>query len=250
MSDSVRNVVVAAAVVVVTLVAARLVDRAVVRRLRLTPEALTRYRVLRRGIVTTIVFVGVIGALMLIPEIRAAAGTVFASTAIIALVIGYAAQPTLANFIAGILIAFMQPLRIGDRVDASGASGVVEDIGLTYTRVRAVDGAHFYLPNSKLASDTIRNATLGSSEHLVRVSISVPTSTDLSWVMKMLAEEARKAPGTLPERRPAVSVTRVEPAAVELTVDAWTRGVVQALQSADAIRQTAYEKLSEREMRV
>jgi small conductance mechanosensitive channel len=250
MSDSVRNVVVAAAVVVVTLVAARLVDRAVVRRLRLTPEALTRYRVLRRGIVTTIVFVGVIGALMLIPEIRAAAGTVFASTAIIALVIGYAAQPTLANFIAGILIAFMQPLRIGDRVDASGASGVVEDIGLTYTRVRAVDGAHFYLPNSKLASDTIRNATLGSSEHLVRVSISVPTSTDLSWVMKMLAEEARKAPGTLPERRPAVSVTRVEPAAVELTVDAWTRGVVQALQSADAIRQAAYEKLSEREMRV
>jgi small conductance mechanosensitive channel len=250
MSDSVRNVVVAAAVVVVTLVAARLVDRAVVRRLRLTPEALTRYRVLRRGIVTTIVFVGVIGALMLIPEIRAAAGTVFASTAIIALVIGYAAQPTLANFIAGILIAFMQPLRIGDRVDASGASGVVEDIGLTYTRVRAVDGAHFYLPNSKLASDTIRNATLGSSEHLVRVSVSVPTSTDLSWVMKMLAEEARKAPGTLPERRPAVSVTRVEPAAVELTVDAWTRGVVQALQSADAIRQAAYEKLSEREMRV
>jgi small conductance mechanosensitive channel len=250
MSDSVRNVVVAAVVVVVTLVVARLVDRAVVRRLRLTPEAFTRYRVLRRGIVTTIVFVGVIGALMLIPEIRAAAGTVFASTAIIALVIGYAAQPTLANFIAGILIAFMQPLRIGDRVDASGASGVVEDIGLTYTRVRAVDGAHFYLPNSKLASDTIRNATLGSTEHLVRVSVSVPTSTDLSWVMKMLAEEARKAPGTLPERRPAVSVTRVEAAAVELTVDAWTRSVVQALQSADAIRQAAYEKLSEREMRI
>jgi small conductance mechanosensitive channel len=249
MSDSARNVVVAGAIVLVTLVVARLVDQWVVRRLELTPEALTRYRVLRRGIVTTIVFIGAIGALMVIPELRAAAGTIFASTAIIALVIGYAAQPTLANFIAGILIAFMQPLRIGDRVDASGASGVVEDIGLTYTRVRATDGARFYLPNAKLASDTIRNETLGSTEHLVRVSISVPTSTDVTWVMKMLADEARKAPGTLPERRPAVSVTRVEPAAVEVTVDAWTRGVTQVPQSANAIRQAAYRELREQEAR-
>jgi hypothetical protein len=68
--------------------------------------------------------------------------------------------------------------------------------------------------------------------------------------MKMLADEARKAPGTLPERRPSVSVTRVEPAAVEVTVDAWTRGVAQVPQSANAIRQAAYRELREHEASV
>ena len=73
--------------------------------------------------------------------------------------IGFAAQTTLSNFIAGLFIAFTQPLRLGDEVEIGAASGVVEEIGLTYTRIVGTDGARFFVPNTKLASDTIRNAT-------------------------------------------------------------------------------------------
>jgi small-conductance mechanosensitive channel len=150
---------VAGGVIVITLVAARLVDRVLAGRLERRPETLTRYRVLRRSAVTTVLVVGVLSALLVIPPLRAVAGTILASSAVIALVIGFAAQTTLSNFIAGILIAFTQPLRLGDVVEVGQASGVVEEIGLTYTLIRAADGARFFVPNTKLASDTIRNET-------------------------------------------------------------------------------------------
>jgi small-conductance mechanosensitive channel len=155
-----ERAIVAGVVIAVALVAAKLVDRAIARRIELRPETLTRYRVLRRSAVATIVAVGILSALIVIPQVRAVAGTILASSAVIALVVGFAAQTTLANFIAGILVAFTQPLRLGDRVEVAGAAGTVEEIGLTYTLVRSPDGSRFFVPNIKLASDTIRNATL------------------------------------------------------------------------------------------
>src|SRR6476619_6978271 len=120
-------------VVLVTLIVARLVDRRLARR-DLPPDTLTRYRVLRRSVLTLIVFVGVLSALLVIPQIRAVATGILASSAVIGIVVGFAAQRTIGNFIAGLLIAFAQPIRIGDYVETEGGiSGVVEEIGLTYT---------------------------------------------------------------------------------------------------------------------
>ena len=156
-----EKVTIASAVIVVTLVAARLVDRMLARRLEQRTETLTRYRVIRRSAIVTVLFVGVLSALLVVPGVRAVAGTILASSAVIALVIGFAAQTTLSNFVAGLLIAFTQPLRLGDAVEVGPAAGVVEEIGLTYTVIRAEDGARFFVPNTKLASDTIRNETRG-----------------------------------------------------------------------------------------
>ena len=97
---------VAGGVVLVAVVAARLVDRALARRLRLSPDALTRYRVLRRSIMAAIVALGVLSALLVIPAVRAVAGGVLASSAVLGLVLGFAARSTLANLVARILIAF------------------------------------------------------------------------------------------------------------------------------------------------
>jgi small conductance mechanosensitive channel len=246
-ADWVGKAVVALVVVGLAFLLAHAVDRAVRRHLSETPGTVTRYRVIRRTISVAIVSVGVLSALLLIPDVRAAASGILASSAIIALVIGYAAQPTLSNFIAGILIAFVQPLRIGDHVEAAGAVGTVEDIGSIYTRIRAPDGARFYLPNSKLASDTIRNSTLASHEHLAQVQLSVPSSTDVGWVMKMLVEEARKAPETLPERTPSASILSIDADGVSLTVEAWARTDRQAATAARSIRAAALHRLREHE---
>jgi small-conductance mechanosensitive channel len=158
-----ERAVAAGVVVVLALAVARLTDRAIARRFQLMPDALTRYRVLRRSIVAAIAAVGVLSALLVIPTIRAVAGSILASSAVIALVVGLAAQATLSNFVAGILIAFTQPLRLGDEVEVGTASGTVEEIALTYTRIRAPDGGLYFVPNAKLASDTIRNVTRGQT---------------------------------------------------------------------------------------
>lgn len=242
-SDWVERAAVAGAVILVALVVARVVDRAIARRLELSPETLTRYRVLRRSIVAVIVGVGVLSALLVVPQIRTVAGTVLASSAVLAIVVGLAAQATLSNFVAGLLIAFLQPLRIGDGVAVSGASGTVEEIGLSYTVIRAGDGARYFVPNSKLASDTIRNATIASAEHLAAVEVSVPLSADLDRVLALLENMARQAPEAVPGREPTATVTELEATSAVVTVEAWAGTAGQAADLSARLRREAVERL-------
>jgi small-conductance mechanosensitive channel len=204
-----QRVAVAGAVVVVAVVAARLADRALTRRLRLPPDALTRYRVLRRTIMAVIVALGILSALLVIPAVRAVAGGVLASSAVVGLVVGLAARSTLANFVAGIMIAFTQPLRLGDEVEVVGVAGTVDEIGLTYTTIRGAGGARFFIPNEKLASDTIRNATIAGAEHLAQVRLPVPLASDLERVLTLAEDEARAATES-EQGQPTVSVTDFE----------------------------------------
>ena len=179
-------------VMVVTIVIARLIDRRIARR-DLPPEAITRYRILRRSITTTIIFVGLLSALLVIPQVRAVAGGLLASSAVLGIVVGFASQRTLGNFVAGLLIAFTQPLRLGDSVAVDNTEGVVEEIGLIYTFVRIENGDRLVIPNETLVSDTIRNSTIRSREKVAEISLQVPLGRDLGAVvdrLRTLADDA------------------------------------------------------------
>ena len=178
------------AVLVVTFVVARIVDRRFARR-DLPPEVVTRYQVLRRTVFTLIVFVGVLSALLVIPQVRAVATGILASSAVIGIIVGFAAQRTIGNFIAGLLIAFAQPLRLGDYVETAGFTGVVKEIGLTYTFIRIEDNDRLVVPNEKIASDTIRNSSIRSRKKLAHVTVQVPLDTDLEAVRTLLREAAQ-----------------------------------------------------------
>jgi len=179
-------------VMVVTIVVARLIDRRIARR-DLPPEAITRYRILRRSITTTIIFIGLLSALLVIPQVRAVAGGLLASSAVLGIVVGFASQRTLGNFVAGLLIAFTQPLRLGDSVAVDSTEGVVEEIGLIYTFVRIENGDRLVIPNETLVSDTIRNSTIRSREKVAEISLQVPLGRDLGAVvdrLRALADDA------------------------------------------------------------
>jgi small conductance mechanosensitive channel len=183
-----HRIVLAAIVFAVISLLARFVDWWLARR-PLPPEAATRYRVLRRTISVAIVVVGLFSALLVIPEVRAVAGGLLASSAILGVIIGVASQRTLGNFVAGLLIAITQPIRLGDRVNYGGEDGVVEEIGLTYTFIRTPDEARLIVPNEKLASETIRNSTIRSRETFAEITVPVPLSTDLGAAVEGLREE-------------------------------------------------------------
>ncbi len=183
-----HRIVIAAAVLIAVMLLARLVDWWLARK-TVAPEIETRYRVLRRAITAVIVTVGLFSALLVIPQVRAVAGGLLASTAILGVIIGLASQQTLGNFIAGILIATTQPVRIGDRVSYAGESGIVEEIGLTYTFIRTFDRRRLVVPNSKLASDPIVNATIRSRETYAEVSVPVPLTVDLDGAVDALRED-------------------------------------------------------------
>jgi small-conductance mechanosensitive channel len=243
MDEWIERAIIAGVVLIATLVVARLVDRMISRRYTLRPETLTIYRVVRRSALALVVGVGVLSALLVFPQVRAVAGSILASSAVIALVLGLAAQSTLSNFIAGILIAFAQPLRLGDSVSVAGASGTVEQIGLTYTVIRAGDGARYYVPNAKLASDTIRNATIAGAEHLVAVRVAVPLTADLDRVITLLLEEARNLSETMTEKEPTVHVSQLDTTGAVVTIEAWADGAEPAAELSSALRRAAVERL-------
>ena len=184
-----HRLIVFGAVLLATLLVARFVDRRLARR-DLPAATVTRYRILRRSVISLIVFVGVFSALLVIPQVRAVAMGILASSAVIGIVVGFAAQRTIGNFIAGLLIAFAQPIRLGDRVRTDGLNGVVEEIGLTYTFIRVEDNARLVVPNEKIASDTILNSSIRSQKTLARVTVQVPLNTDLEAAAKLLRDAA------------------------------------------------------------
>ncbi len=183
-----HRLIIAAAVFVAVSLVARIVDWRLARR-TLGPESATRYRILRRSVTVTILVVGFFSSLLVIPQVQAIAGGLLASSAVLGVIIGFASQRTLGNFVAGLLIAISQPVRLGDRVTYDGEDGVIEEIGLTYTYIRTQDRTRLVVPNEKLASDTIRNATIRGRETFAEITVQVPLSADLEAVVAALREE-------------------------------------------------------------
>ncbi len=235
MSPFWRHIVIAAAIFLVVSLIARLIDWSLQRR-PLAPEAVTRYRIFRRTVTVAILTVGLLSALLAIPEVRAVAGGLLASSALVGIVLGFAAQRTLGNFVAGILIALAQPVRIGDRVEYGGSTGVVEEIGLTYTFIRALDRRRIVVPNEKLASDVIVNASIRSRETFAEVSLPVPLAADLEGALDALREDVAK------ERDATVYVSALaDPATV--TVRAAAADEVAAERLEHELRLRAHRRL-------
>jgi small-conductance mechanosensitive channel len=221
-------------VIAVTIAIAKLVDTRMGKR-QLAPGAATRYRVLRRSIMGAIVFVGVLMALLLIPQVRAVAGGLLASSAILGLVIGLAAQRTLSNFVAGVMIGLAQPIRLGDRVAVTDGEGVVEEIGLVYTQLRQDDQTRLIIPNERLAADTITNSTIANRETLAEVTVPVPRDKDLQAVIDLLRD------ATTPTD---VLVTGLDADSV-VTLRAWAGDEAAARRLESDLRVRAHARLLE-----
>lgn len=80
-----------------------------------------------------------------------------ASTAVVGLVVGFAAQHTIGNMVAGVQLAVSQPFRIGDRVTFEEHEGRVTDITLSYTFIDPGDGSSVVVPNQLLVEGIVHN---------------------------------------------------------------------------------------------
>ena len=190
----------AAITLIITFVVAFLVDRLVIARGTRVAEGMveggvsrtaqTRLRLVRRLVFVMILLIGVALALSQFPQIRRLATGILASSAVLGLVIGFAARQSLGNMVAGVMLAITQPMRIGDRVTFEDTTGRVDDITLTYTYIDPGDGRLVVVPNERIVSGMIFNHSTGDRSAPVTVSAWVPPATDLDR-----AEEALKGVG-------------------------------------------------------
>jgi small-conductance mechanosensitive channel len=151
------------------------------------PETETRLRLVRRLIFAVIIVLGVALALAQFPAVKRVATGVLASSAVLGLVIGFAARQTLANAIAGILLAVTQPNRIGDLVTVEDETGEVDDVRLAYTWIRLDDGRRLIVPNERLAQSSLENHTVVDPRVQVEVSVWLPAGADADRALELVA---------------------------------------------------------------
>ena len=214
--------IIAGGYIVGALVIAEIVDRALSRRGKkltaavgvgeLSPVTATRLRLVRRLIFATIILIGIALAATQFPAISKLATGILASSAVLGLVVGFAARQTLANGIAGILLAITQPIRIGDLVTFEDETGEVEDVKLTYTYIHLDDGRRLVVPNERLAQSSIANHTIIDPRVQVEASVWLPPTADLDRAIELIEDDQAGI---------SASVAEVDKEGVRLSATTW-----------------------------
>jgi small-conductance mechanosensitive channel len=146
----------------------------------------TQVSVIRKVMVTAVVIIATGSILMLFDPVRQFGTSILASAGIAGVVIGFAAQKTLGNVLAGIQIALTQPLLIDDIVVVEGEFGQIEEITLTYVTVRTWDLRRMILPITYFVEKPFQNWSRISAEVLGTVILYLDYQVPLGELRKEL----------------------------------------------------------------
>jgi small-conductance mechanosensitive channel len=146
----------------------------------------TQVSVIRKIIITAVVVVATGSVLMLFDPVRQFGTSILASAGIAGIVIGFAAQRTLGNVLAGIQIALTQPLLIDDIVVVEGEFGQIEEITLTYVTVRTWDLRRMILPITYFVEKPFQNWSRVSTDLLGTVVLYLDYQAPIGELRKEL----------------------------------------------------------------
>lgn len=146
----------------------------------------TQVIILQRLAIVLIVTLAVGLALLTIPGVQAVAASLLASAGIIGIVVGVAAGPVLGNIIAGVQIAFAQPIRIDDTVVMDGHWGRVQEINSTHVVLQSWDGRQIVVPLSRIIDTPFENWTRRGTSLLATVTLHVDYSAPIDAIRERL----------------------------------------------------------------
>lgn len=122
----------------------------------------TTFSVLLRIVIAIVFLIGVWSVLSVFPTTQQVASAFLASSAVLAVVAGVALSTPLGNLGSGVLLAFTQPVRLGDRITIGEHTGVVATISLSYTALITDEGPYVYVPNQMMVSTMLVNRSVGA----------------------------------------------------------------------------------------
>ncbi len=146
--------------------------------------------------------------------------TLLATAGVVGVAVGFAAQASLSNMIAGVFLLVDRPFEVGDIVEITGLQGEVLEITLLSTRVRTLDNLVVRWPNEVVQKERITNF----SQHPVRrldVVIRVPVDVPLTALLPRLQQTARDTPPILISPDPEAHVRDLDGNGATVVVWAW-----------------------------
>lgn len=139
---------------------------------------------------------------------------------VLGLALSLAIQGILANLAGGIMILTAHPFSAGDFVEAAGVSGMVQEVGLVYTKLYTTDNKVVYVPNGEISGKTITNYN-GNDTRRVELKLNLSYNADPERVKAVLARVVGEHPLTLPTPEAVIRVNGYGGSAVEYVVRTW-----------------------------
>ena len=175
----------------------------------------TQVSVIRKIIISVVIILGIGSILMMFDPVRQLGTSILASAGIAGIILGFAAQKTLGNLLAGIQIALSQPILIDDVVIVEGEFGRIEDITLTFVSVRTWDLRRLIVPITYFIEKPFQNWSRKSDAILGTIFLyldyQVPFG-ELREELKSLVEKNENWDGEVCK----LQVTETKPSTVEV----------------------------------
>lgn len=181
---------------------------------RLAVAAVVRYTVLLVGLLAIVQTVGID-----LTTFNVMAGA-------IGIGVGFGLQNVVSNFIAGLIIMFERPVKIGDRIVVGGVAGNVVDIGARSTTVLDNDNIAVIVPNSKFITEDVINWKYNDDSVRFHVPVAVAYGTDAQLVKRVLLEVAQADPDVLDTPKPNVWLKEFGDNGVVFELKVWSATLV------------------------
>jgi len=135
--------------------------------------------------------------------------------------IGFGLQNVTSNFVAGLILLFERPIRVGDRVTVGDEQGDVIAINMRATTMRTLNNITMIIPNSEFISSNVINWSHGDPKIRLEIPVGVSYSSDLELVLRSLHEVAAGHPEVLKNPEPDVLLTNFGDSSWDMMLRAW-----------------------------
>lgn len=186
-------------------------------------RANTLIAILKKIVNYILIFFGIITVLDMfnIPT-----ASILATAGIGGLAVGFGAQSLVKDIITGFFILLEDQYSVGDYIQTGDYDGIVEELGLRITKLRAFSGELHIIPNSNI--QIVTNRTRGAMRALVKVSIAYEEDIDkVISILKELCIEIEKSNDTIVEGPNVIGVSDLGESGVDITIVAKTKPMEQ-----------------------
>jgi small-conductance mechanosensitive channel len=203
-------------------IAASGISRLAQRQLESPGAAMAIYRLTKGGLLLVALLIALSVA---IPSFKP--GDVIQLLGITSVAFGFAFRDILQNFLAGILILFTHPFRLGDQIVAGPFEGTVEDIQTRATFIKTYDGRRIVIPNADLFTQKV---IVNTANDLVRVEydLGIGYGDDIDRAKSLIREAIGAVPGILTQPQPDVIVIELGNSSVVLRTRWWIANPTKA----------------------
>lgn len=155
-------------------------------------------------------------------------GAALAGIGVVGVAVGFAAQESVANTIAGFLIFWDKPFQVGHFVTTDGRYGEVVNITMRSTRIRTPRNTYVVIPNKQIIGNPLVNHSL-YGETRVNVPLGIAYKEDTREARRVLLEAVGGLDGVLTDPAPAVVTTELGDSSVNLEVWVWVETAAHEL---------------------